>query len=416
MARRVRDATIENRAARNKLKVRAKPHWRSVGVKGAHVGYRKLGKGRAGTWTARLYLGKGRYVVERIADADDLVDSNGSTVLTFHEAVEQVRQRMGQRAANGTTGPLTVRAAIDLYEQKLEHAGRDAAAEAVRGRAKNHILPVLGDMLVSSLTPELLRGWLATVAKGRKPDGSKDPEITRARRASANRCWAALRAALNHAYREGKVTSDAAWVRVEPFKSVEKARAQYLTVAEAQRLVNAADADLRQLIEAALTTGCRYSELARLTVADFNPDNGSVHIRQSKGGKVRDVILNDEGIALFTELTAGKPGDDLILRKANGAAWLKSNQTVPFAEAVERAKTPPISIHGLRHTWASLAVMAGMPLMVVAKNLGHRDTAMVEKFYGHLAPSYITDAVRRSAPVFGLKRDRKITPLRGKAS
>ena len=36
--------------------------------------------------------------------------------------------------------------------------------------------------------------------------------------------------------------------------------------------------------------------------------------------------------------------------------------------------TPPINFHGLRHTWASHAVMNGMPLIVVAKNLGHSTT------------------------------------------
>ena len=73
-------------------------------------------------------------------------------------------------------------------------------------------------------------------------------------------------------------------------------------------------------------------------------------------------------------------------------------------EAVKRAKiAPSISFHGLRHTWASLAVMAGMPLMVVGRNLGHVDTRMVEKHYGHLAASYVADEVRKSAPKFGFK-------------
>ena len=49
------------------------------------------------------------------------------------------------------------------------------------------------------------------------------------------------------------------------------------------------------------------------------------------------------------------------------------------------------SFHALRHTWASHRVMAGAPLMVVAHALGHADTRMVEKHYGHLAPSYIRD-------------------------
>ena len=60
--------------------------------------------------------------------------------------------------------------------------------------------------------------------------------------------------------------------------------------------------------------------------------------------------------------------------------------------ACERAKIdPPVGFHQLRHTWASHAVMGGMPLPVVAKNLGHVDTRMVERHYGHLAPSYVAD-------------------------
>jgi integrase len=75
-----------------------------------------------------------------------------------------------------------------------------------------------------------------------------------------------------------------------------------------------------------------------------------------------------------------------------------------MADACERAKIkPPISFHGLRHTYASHAVMNGAPLLVVAKNLGHSDTRMVERHYGHLAPSYVADAIRKAAPRFGFK-------------
>jgi hypothetical protein len=49
---------------------------------------------------------------------------------------------------------------------------------------------------------------------------------------------------------------------------------------------------------------------------------------------------------------------------------------------------------------------------VVAKNLGHSDTRMVEKHYGHLAPSYVVDAIRKGAPRFGFKPDSKIAALR----
>ena len=88
--------------------------------------------------------------------------------------------------------------------------------------------------------------------------------------------------------------------------------------------------------------------------------------------------------------------------QGNGNRWNTSEQSRPMKEACEQGKiTPRLSFHILRHSWASLAVMAGVPLLVVAKNLGHADTRMVEKHYGHLAPSYIADAIRAGAPRFG---------------
>jgi integrase len=55
--------------------------------------------------------------------------------------------------------------------------------------------------------------------------------------------------------------------------------------------------------------------------------------------------------------------------------------------------------------------MAGVPIMIVARNLGHSDTRMTEQHYGHLAPSYIVDAIRAGAPRFGIKPDPKIRLL-----
>ena len=93
-----------------------------------------------------------------------------------------------------------------------------------------------------------------------------------------------------------------------------------------------------------------------------------------------------------------------MFQKVAGDAWGISQQVKRMSQACKRAAIKPtIGFHGLRHTWASLAVMNGTPLLVVAKNLGHVDTRMVEKHYGHLAPSFIADAIRAGAPRFGLK-------------
>jgi integrase len=147
-------------------------------------------------------------------------------------------------------------------------------------------------------------------------------------------------------------------------------------------------------------------------VADFNPDSGTLAVRRSKSGKARHVVLTDEGGSFFRQLTAGRAASEIMLRKANGEPWRPSHQLRPIAQACQRANVnPPVNFHALRHTWASLSVMSGVPLLVVAKNLGHADTRMVERHYGHLAPSYVADAIRANAPRFGFTPDATVTSL-----
>ena len=85
-------------------------------------------------------------------------------------------------------------------------------------------------------------------------------------------------------------------------------------------------------------------------------------------------------------------------------------------EACKNAKIdPPASFHVLRHTYASLTIMNGAPLMVVAQNLGHADTRMVEKHYGHLAQSFVADAIRAAAPRFGIGPEGNVVAIGGGA-
>jgi integrase len=389
---------------------------------GLHLGYRKALSG-AGKWVARHYIGDQSYQVEVIGVADDFSDSDGVRILSYRQAQILARERATARAhhAAGKTGPLTVADAMDDYLAFLDDNRKSAADARYRDRAL--IRPVFGEIEVAKLTADRLRKWMTDMAKtparlrtgkGVKQQYAKldNADAKRARKVSANRTLITLKAALNRAWREGKVASNAAWSRIEPFKDVNTARIQHLTVAEAKRLINACDPDFCLLVQAALETGCRLGELVALQVHDFNPDAGTLAIRQSKSGKSRHVVLTDEGAAFFRQLCAGRPGSAVMLVRGDGEPWKRAQQGLPMATACKRAEiTPPISFHGLRHTWASLAVMAKMPLMVVARNLGHRDTRMVELHYGHLAPDFVTDEIRRSAPKFGFKAG-KVTPLR----
>ena len=193
---------------------------------------------------------------------------------------------------------------------------------------------------------------------------------------------------------------------------VDAPRLRYFTKGEVTRLINAAQGDFRELVKAALFTGCRYSELTRLRVGDFNPDSGTVFVGQSKSGKARHVVLTDEGRKFSEILTAGRPGDVLMLTRASGEPWGPSNATLLMSQACKAASITGGSFHILRHTAASHLVMAGVPLNVVAQNLGHADTRMTERHYAHLAPSYVAETIRKFAPDFGTAEQTSVVSIK----
>jgi integrase len=431
MARRVHDARLDSRDARRGLKARGKPYWRQL-EPGVSIGYRKA-LTTTGKWVLRLHVnGKNNYITETFATADDFSDADGVAVLDFWQAQNRTRQRMVERAHSATgvsPGLKTVGDALDSYIDYLE-TERKSAKEA-RYAIDAIIRPELGHIKLNSLTTEQIRKWLKGVAAsgarvrtkaGEKQNYKKDCGDAklqeRRRKSTANRILTKLKAALNRAWRDGHVASDAAWRRVEPFKNVDAARVRYLSTDEIPRFLRGIETnDFRELAQGALVSGARYSELYGFLVGDFNPDAGTLSIPYPKTGKARHIILGKDGIDFFLEITAGRNPAHAIFLKADGSKWKSDHQKAPMRKANEAAKlSPRIGFHGLRHTWASHAVMNGMPLKVVAENLGHTTITMVEKHYGHLAPSFIADAVRRHAPSFRLAGEGNVAKLRPRAN
>jgi integrase len=113
--------------------------------------------------------------------------------------------------------------------------------------------------------------------------------------------------------------------------------------------------------------------------------------------------LTDEGIAAFKEWTASTVSGQHIFLKSDGAVWGTSHQQRPLDEASHRAMiTPAVNFHILRHTHASYLAMNGVPMVVIARQLGHADTRMTEKHYAHLAPNYVAQTIRDNFPVLGI--------------
>jgi integrase len=420
MARTVRDTNLEKPAARDRLAPRGKPYWRVL-ESGLHLGYRRTKTG-GGSWTARRFLGEGKYAERGLGLADDLQEADGATVLTFSDAQGRAREwwKVAERAELGlppVDGPYTVAKALDAYFADRERRG-SKGLEKDRASARARILPMLGDVELAKLPTKRIRDWhtgLATAPKlvrtGRNVKkapksyvvDTKDADAVRARRATANRTLTVLKAALNHAFHEGRVASDDAWRKVKPFRETDAPVVHFLSDDECRRIVNACDGAFRNIVKGALLTGCRYGELTRMRSADFNAEAGTITVRESKSGKPRHVALTDEGRALFAELTAGHSGRDLIFVRDDGKAWGPSHQQRPLDAASARAKIEPAAtFHILRHTYASALAMRGVPMGVIAAQLGHSDTRMTERHYAHLSPNYIAETVRAALPALGI--------------
>ena len=429
MARTVRNAKTSTRSARSHLPARREPYWTTISL-GCALGYRRGTKG-CGTWVAKFRDETGQRHMSALGAADDARDADGISVFSFAQAQELARaffNQKGREAAGHVAphnGPYTVADALTAYQEAYARRG-GKAPYSIRTVVEAHILPAFATATVSKLTARQIELWHQEMAeKGARIRSKRDhaqghrktdqtAEGIRKRRATANRILTVLKAALNHAWKTGQVASDDAWRRVRPFRSVDTATVRYLTDAECVRLVNACEASFRDLVQAAILTGCRYAELGRMQAADFNSDAGTVTVRTSKAGKPRHVVLTAEAQQLFARLAAGRAGDALLFMRHDDQPWGTSEQSRPMHEACHRAGiAPSVSFHVLRHTHGSRLAMRGVPMGVIAAQLGHADTRMTEKHYAHLAPSYVADTIRAQFAPLGIVDDSNVLPMRG---
>jgi integrase len=432
MGRASKNADISSKNARKALTIQREPYWFAIGA-GQHLGYRKTDKAK-GSWIVRYYDKEYGRRFESLGVADDSVTGMGSNELTFQQAINAARAEIANMKRADTAGvervtSYTVAQALDDY-----------VAEKEREKRKPLPLTALGKIQLDKLTHGKVKAWrdalaesaprqrtgfvmekviVKTLVRGEYKDRLKeratstlkpqafravdanDPDALRRRQATANRILTVLKAALNLAHEERKVSSKAAWEAVKPFRKVDVPKIRFMEDAEVTALVKACDPDFQLLVKGALVTGCRYGELTAMTVKDFDEAKATVYVAKSKNGESRYIDLNDEGVAFFAELTAKRGNPETIFQKANGTAWNKSEQKRPMDAACEASKVEGVTFHILRHTYASHAVMNGMPIAVLSQHLGHKDTRITERHYAHLSESYRRTMVRANAPSFG---------------
>lgn len=416
MGRLQKDAKLQSRESRARLRKNAQPYWRMIHP-GLALGYYKGEHG--GTWYVRRRVGK-RYAVARLAQSDDLVEADGDTVLDFAQAQRRALEpdSSGTRTAGRASKTYTVADALRDWQTAHQAKSRSGASSGVSGQV-NLIAEGLGSTPVVQLTTRAIESWRDQHASSpprlrRKAgkDGKQAPvkyaaiakdidprEAKRRRQATANRLLNVLKAALNHAWRAGFSESDQAWRRVGRFAKVDQPRLRFLSVDECRRLLDACPPDLRLLAHAGLNTGLRLGELVSLRVGDVR--DGSVFVQQTKSGKARAIPLSDAGSSFFDELCEGREKSTILFRQADGEPWYKMRISRLMREANREARLdPPARFHDLRRSYGSLLINAGASGEVIQKLLGHSDMRMTLRVYAHLLDTRIAEQVRSKLPSF----------------
>lgn len=141
-------------------------------------------------------------------------------------------------------------------------------------------------------------------------------------------------------------------------------------------------------------TGMRFSEALALTPKDFDFPHQSLIVNKTwdykgKGGflptknksSVRKIQLDWQTIIKFSELIKGLPEDEPIFVKGTVYNSTVNDRLERYCKELE---IPIISVHGLRHTHASLLLFAGVSIASVARRLGHASMTTTQKTYIHI--------------------------------
>jgi integrase len=400
-------ASISTPAKRRKLPVSKSIYWSAVGGNraGLKLGYRRGARG--GSWVAKV-VDDGRRAETTLGVADDYGSAPGA--LNHSEAIAAALAWAGAKrsriAGGGAATPdgrsLTVADAARAY---IEHR---VARNPVTGRdAKSRLgLHVIGDERFASvplakLTAEDFVRWRRGLPKALRP-----ATVNR----TINDLRAALRAAIDQNWRDLPQTlGKEVEIGLRSLPSAEVARHAMLSDHDTRKAIDAAngvDPDLGALVLVLAATGARFSQVAKIAVADVQADAERIMVPASgkgKGSKGRSrlaVPVGSDVIERLKPLIEGRGGHEPLLmrwvrRQVSPTRWecvarapwdTASHMQRGWRKALKIAGVAHVEAYALRHSSIVRMLREGLPVRVVA-GLHDTSTAMIEKHYS----AYILD-------------------------
>jgi integrase len=305
--------------------------------------------------------------------------------------------RHRRKLRGGYIAPVEMTVA-DLLESYIERSiaygkWKPATINLNRRLADHHILPTLKDLRVIEVEPPRLQRWVDTLARTLSP-------------ATVSMCAALLSAAFKQAVTLTIIPSNPCSVVSRP--KVEQKPMVTWSVEDIAKV----DAFLRDepkwlaVYRLMLTTGMRPGELYALTWSDLDFEQNIVRIRRTitdnaegkrvvgatpKGGKTRYVALSRSARAALLAwqnalvLRSLKADTDYVFPSRRGSTMGENVWLGMHAHIIQRTGVPPINLHSLRHTSATLELAAGTPIKIVSERLGHKDILTTMRIYQHIS-------------------------------
>lgn len=255
-----------------------------------------------------------------------------------------------------------------------------------------HLRAAFGGMHLSEMTPLMIERYKAQRNGGVKP-------------ATVNRELACLKQMFAKAIEWGRATQNPAQ-RVKLLRENNQ-RLRHLSRQEMKDLLNAAGLHLKPILVIALYTVMRKREILKLRWENVDPGRGLIIFKDTKNGQWREIPMNET----LTETleTVPRRGPYVF---CNEAGRPFRNVRKPFAMALNQVGIEDFRFQDLRHTFASILVMAGVDLTTVKDLLGHKTLEMTFR-YSHLSPSHKRDAVARLENQMDTNMDTSLKLVKG---
>lgn len=335
---------------------------------------------------------------------------------TFDTAEEATAWRAAELAkltdtpADRSSGPLTLDRWTARWIPSTTHLS-GSTRRSYESLLRLHVRPTLGQRPLASIKPSDLSALYADVAT-RKTD-----QTTRRVAAAVHAC---LGAAVADGHLDRNPATDARLPKARPVeKQAGRPRETHAwDLATVRRFLDnkqVSNHTLCDLLTVAAFTGLRRSELIGLTPADVTLSGGKPAIKVNRAVVLdqdgnatisttktrhgaRRIPLTPEAVRAVRRALETATPQTLFVNPKTNARWRGDTITRDFTYLVRafikaNPAAPRVTLHGLRHSWVTIALESGMPMAIVSKLAGHGDPSFTIKRYGHLLDDHADQAM-----------------------